>query len=314
MDKIATFDSTIIPVILGPTIDAFTPLLEARRADIESIPSKTFKYGGTDRHQLDVYYPPSGAGSGSKMPVLFFVYGGGFTSGERKLEPTNLVYTNIGAFFAQRGIMTVIADYRLVGQGGKHPETVEDIRDAITWFLANQSIVAAAGGLPASTPLDALVVAGHSAGANIAASLYLSPEITPVGSALRAATKGLVLVGGALQFDLTGPPMLQPGLLAQYYGSNEAAMETMPTALVARAPAELIASLPPVFVLKSEHEPPPIHAACDKFAVDLGVRLGRAVRCEVMKGHNHVSFAWSFGSGEGEEHPELMAEFVKAQI
>ena len=36
--------------------------------------------------------------------MLFFEYGGGFTSGDRKIDPPyDLGYANVGVFFAKRG-------------------------------------------------------------------------------------------------------------------------------------------------------------------------------------------------------------------
>ena len=52
-----------------------------------------------------MYYPePAALPSSGPVPVLFWVYGGGLTSGDRKLPPPNdLTYGNLGVFFAQRG-------------------------------------------------------------------------------------------------------------------------------------------------------------------------------------------------------------------
>ena len=56
----------------------------------------------TRESQLDVYYP--GSTPTGKAPVLFFVYGGGYHSGARQMAaPRQLVYSNVGAFFAERG-------------------------------------------------------------------------------------------------------------------------------------------------------------------------------------------------------------------
>ena len=54
--------------------------------------------------QLDVYYPDPSSVSDDRVPVLFFVYGGGFTSGSRRIpSPFDLAYSNLGTFFAKRG-------------------------------------------------------------------------------------------------------------------------------------------------------------------------------------------------------------------
>ena len=64
-------------------------------------------------------------------------------------------------------------------------------------------------------------------------------------------------------------------------------------------------------MLKSENEPPQISAACDAFVEGLEGRLGRKMRYEVMKGHNHISPNMALMSGEGEDWAEAVAEWVK---
>ena len=55
--------------------------------------------------QLDVYYPdPAAVPGNGPVPVLFFIYGGGFVMGDRKYKPPlDLGYANLGTFFAKRG-------------------------------------------------------------------------------------------------------------------------------------------------------------------------------------------------------------------
>lgn len=100
-------------------MECFLPALEARRAEIESVPRQTIRYGDTDRlevrasppitHsamlnkiQMDVYYPES-TESGT-APVLLFVYGGGYATGAKVLQaPADVVYRNVGAYFSKKG-------------------------------------------------------------------------------------------------------------------------------------------------------------------------------------------------------------------
>ncbi|KAI1791601.1 alpha/beta-hydrolase [Ganoderma leucocontextum] len=292
-------------------------LLENRRSEIENHPRKTFQFGNTDRHQLDVYYPDPGAvSSNGPVPVLFFIYGGGFVFGERKEKPPfDLGYTNLGVFFAKRGILTVIPDYRLY-PSVSYPAPVEDVRDAIAWFLANTSTVASAAPstLSPSTPLSNIFVLSHSAGTNHLASLYLSPSLLPLDSPVRAATRGLIPQGSAYYFDLARQDLLPPGILDGYYSSPENAVANMPLTLLKDGSEELIKGLPEIFVLKSEREPPVIYAGSDVFVKVLEERLGKKVRYDVMQAHNHISPHWALMSGEGEEWAEDVATWVKERV
>ena len=187
------------------------------------------------------------------------------------------------------------------------------MRDAIAWFLANPAAVAAGGPLPSGATLDRIVVAGHSAGANHVSTLYLSPDLLPLDSTVRTATRGLVPMGGAVKFAFSD--QLLPGeILKQYYGSEEATLANMPISLLEKASGELIAGLPEAFVLASEHEPPAIRAANDVFVKDLEARVGRKVRYDIMKGHNHISPNCALMTGEGEEWAESVAVWAKEKI
>ncbi|KAI0739416.1 alpha/beta hydrolase domain-containing protein [Daedaleopsis nitida] len=316
MEVVAALTDNAIPAVLNPTRDAFVKLLEKRRAEIESFPQRTFQYGSTDRHQLDVYYPDTSAVPSGKIPVLFFEYGGGFVSGDRKSgAPYDLRYANFGMFFAQRGILTVIADYRLA-PAAKFPQPVEDIRDALAWFLTNtHTVLSASPARPidqTKVGLEKLFVMGHSAGANHIMSLFLSPTVLPPTSPIRAATRGLIPKGGAYRFAFALQNPAQ-GVLEMYYGSQEATLENMPYALLERADQALLDGLPEMFVLRSEREPENIRQMNEDLVKALEDR-GKTVRYELMKGHNHISPHWALLSGEGEEWGETVAEWIKERV
>ncbi|KAM5542092.1 hypothetical protein V8D89_004402 [Ganoderma adspersum] len=306
MDYVAGAKDEPIMTIVQSTKLAFMKLLENRRSEIESHPQKTFQFGDTDRHQLDVYYPDPAAVSGDgPVPVLFFIYGGGFVMGDRKYKPPlDLGYANLGTFFAKRGILTVIPDYRLF-PNVVYPGPVEDVRDAIAWFLANNSTVASASPstVPASTPLSSIFVLGHSAGSNHVASLYLSPALLPLDSPVRAATRGLIPQGSPYVFDFTTPDSLPPGIVDVYYGSQAKATANMPLTLLTEGSEELVRGLPETLVLKSEMEPEMVNVGNDAFVKALEGRIGRKVRPH-----------WALMSGEGEEWGEDVAAWIKAMV
>lgn len=54
---------------------------------------------------------------------------GGFGQGAKQ-EPDTLIFQNLGGYFAKRGIMTIVADYRLTSAGGKYPSTGLDLQEA----------------------------------------------------------------------------------------------------------------------------------------------------------------------------------------
>ena len=115
-------------------------------------------FGPHPRHRLDLYAPKQPEGP---LPILLFVYGGGWDSGRRQ------EYAFAGRAFAALGFLTAIADYR-VWPEVRFPAFVEDGALAANWLIAN----AATHGGDASR----FVLAGHSAGAYNAVTLALDPE------------------------------------------------------------------------------------------------------------------------------------------
>ena len=130
---------------------------------------------------------------------------------------------------------------------------MEDIRDALAWFILNPLTVLSAcpsGPIPQDKMgLGKIFVMAHSAGANHVATLYLSPTLLPLDSPVRAATRGLIPQGSAYYFDLARQDLLPPGILDGYYASPETAAANMPLALLKDASAELLRSLPELFVM-----------------------------------------------------------------
>jgi acetyl esterase/lipase len=115
-------------------------------------------YGGGPRHKLDVYAPEQ---RGALAPVVFFIYGGGWSRGE-KYE-----YQFVGQALASRGFVVVIADYRLYPDVA-YPDFLYDCASALSWVQTN---IASYGGDP-----NRLFLAGHSAGAYNAVMLGLDPS------------------------------------------------------------------------------------------------------------------------------------------
>jgi acetyl esterase/lipase len=112
-------------------------------------------YGSDARHELDVYAPKLTTGT---APVVVFFYGGNWRTGSRK------DYEFVGKALASRGMVAVIADYRLYPQV-RYPEFLEDAAQAVQWTYAH---IDSYGGNP-----EQLFLMGHSAGAYNAAMLAL---------------------------------------------------------------------------------------------------------------------------------------------
>jgi len=302
--------------VIEATKQAFLPHLEARRADIESVTRKTFRYGPAERHHFDVYYPPVDNGAPEDLaPVLFFIYGGGFVMGSRTSPPPfELVHANLGAFFANRRIITVIPDYRLAPEV-THPKGAEDVRDAITWFVQNASVETEAtifSQTGVQPDLTSLFLMGHSAGATHAASILLNPSLL-LPQDVRQNLRGLILQGAT--FDFTdGRTPEHDSVLKLYFVSEEAITAASITVLLEHAPLEVVQALPDILVMVSEYEPGTLRVQAEKFVRAAEDKMGdKEVQFSVMERHNHISPHLALISGHGEEWGGEVEKYVKAK-
>jgi acetyl esterase/lipase len=137
----------------------------------------------TDRDlSLDVYRPDD-CGS---APVLVFFYGGTWQNGERHW------YRFVGEQFARRGIVTVIPDYRKAPEF-PFPAFVEDAAAAVAFVHRHAADWC---GDPAR-----ISVAGHSAGAHVAAMLATDAQwLGAHGLAPKTALDGFIGLSGPYDF------------------------------------------------------------------------------------------------------------------
>ncbi|MCP4615120.1 MAG: alpha/beta hydrolase [Bradyrhizobium sp.] len=160
------------------------------------------KYGPADRNLLDVFVPDTAS---SARPVLIFVHGGGFTSGNKRSPNSNAFYDNIMLWAAKNGFVGVNMTYRLA-PASPWPAGAEDIGTAVQWVADN---IAARGGDPAR-----IFLMGHSAGASHVAGYVSHPQFYKVKN---GGLSGAIMVSGI--YDLASWPAGGAAETA-YYGPD----------------------------------------------------------------------------------------------
>ena len=149
-------------LVLGFVLAACSPIsllnaVSPGQADVSRV-ARNVAYGNEPRQHLDIYAPRQSAGL---KPVVFFIYGGGWSEGEKES------YSFVGEAFAAKGFVTVIADYRLVPKV-RFPTFLEDNAAALKW---TEDHIGDYGG-----DISRLYLAGHSAGAYNAVMLSVAPQ------------------------------------------------------------------------------------------------------------------------------------------
>ncbi|AVO46379.1 alpha/beta hydrolase [Phreatobacter cathodiphilus] len=157
-------------------------VLPAAPALAQGLPTRDVAFGPDPRQRLDIYLPRGGA---SRRPVVFFIYGGSWSSGAKS------TYGFVGEAFAGRGYVTVIADYRLVPEV-RFPTFIEDGARALAFVRGS---IARYGGDPGR-----LFLAGHSAGAYNAMMLALDPRYLARAGVPRQAVRAAAGLSGPYDF------------------------------------------------------------------------------------------------------------------
>ncbi len=177
-------------------------------------------YGPHPRQRLDVYAP---SGDDRGRPVVVVFYGGSWNSGSKR------DYAFLGAALASRGLIAVIADYRLVPEV-RFPAFLDDGALAVVW--ARQHARSFGG------DAERLFLLGHSAGAYNAVMLALDARYLQKAGAPVSAIKGVVGLAGPYDFL----PLDIDVTRAAFANAEDLAL-TQPINLVtSRAPRMLLAT------------------------------------------------------------------------
>lgn len=168
------------------------------------LPYREVSGGDRQKHHLDLYLP-----EGRNWPVLVFVHGGGWNSGDRKYAVAGVdPYAGIGRFYAAHGVGTAVISYRLLPHVAWRGQ-IQDVAGAAAWVHRN---IASYGGDP-----KRLFLAGHSAGAQLAARVALDPEPLQSEGLSKTIVSGVIAVSGsAYELDPERSDILRGGRRAYF--------------------------------------------------------------------------------------------------
>jgi acetyl esterase/lipase len=157
-------------------------------------------YGADPRQKLDVYIPD---GLKSPAPVLLFFYGGSWQTGKKS------GYLAFGQAFASKGIVTVVADYRLYPQV-TYPTFVEDAAGALAWVHGHAGQYGGDAGR--------IFVSGHSAGAYNAVMLASEPKFIEARGGSLGWIRGVIGIAGPYDFL----PLTETAYIDIFHGADNA--------------------------------------------------------------------------------------------
>lgn len=169
-------------------------------------------YGSGERNKLDIWVP-TGTKKSDRLPVIVWLYGGGWYSGTRE------DYGFAGRAFAKQGFIVVIPDYRIVPEG-HWPDFLEDSAAAVAW---TQTHIGDYGG-----DAGRIGLSGHSAGAYNAVMLALDPQWLKAAGSDASVIRGVAALAGPYDFY----PFEKGGRADVAMGDIRPAERTQPIAFV----------------------------------------------------------------------------------
>lgn len=147
--------------------------------------TRNIAYGTHNRQQLDVYAPVSMQAAPTKRPVIVFFYGGSWDSGSKD------AYLFVAEALTSKGFIAVIPDYRVYPEV-IYPEFLNDGASAFQWTKDN---IEKYGG-----DVNNIFVAGHSAGAHIAAMLAFDQTWLATQKLNSTSIRGFIGLAGPYDF------------------------------------------------------------------------------------------------------------------
>ncbi|UXP32606.1 alpha/beta hydrolase [Reichenbachiella agarivorans] len=149
-------------------------------ADHQGVTELTYKVIKGDTLNMRVKFPPDFK-KARKYPAIVFYFGGGWNGGTiDQFQPQ-------AEYFASRGMITVLVDYRVKSRHQTTPyESVADAKSAIRFLRSNAKQL--------NIDTKRIVASGGSAGGHLAAACGVLPGLDEAGEDLSISSKANALV------------------------------------------------------------------------------------------------------------------------
>jgi acetyl esterase/lipase len=236
------------------------------------VATRNVSYGPEPRHRLDVYQPTGS--QTTQRPAVVFFYGGSWRSGQRAH------YRFVGQALAKRGITTIIPDYRLYPDAA-FPAFVTDGARALRWVFDNAEDL--------GIDTDRLNVAGHSAGAHLAAILAVDPSYLAAQGLRSSDIRSVIGIAGPYAFDPLAYRATRP-----IFGHLEDIDGARPVALVAKHHLDGTAKgLPQFTLLHGADDDTVTSSNSEALAAELR-RAGASASLSIYEGVDHYRILLAF--------------------
>jgi len=276
LDRARALGATFSPALVEQSMALYAAIQPA--VDEASV-RRDVAYGPDPRHLANLF----GGTAGGRAPIVVFLHGGGFVSGDRGTAGAPF-YNNIGGWAAQQGWLGVVASYRLAPAHG-WPAGADDLARLVAWLAENG---ADHGGDP-----DRIVLIGQSAGAaHVASFLAVHRQPTNLSS--------VILLSGLYDIARAERNHFQEA----YYGTDPARFPQQ-SSLDAIARTTL-----PLLLTVAENDPPDFQRQAAWAVAARAEAQAAWPEFHRLAGHNHITPVLEIGSDEDELGP-ILADFIR---
>ncbi|HEX8545785.1 MAG TPA: alpha/beta hydrolase [Cytophagaceae bacterium] len=234
------------------------------------------------KQELNVFSPKNSINSN---PVLIFIHGGNWNSGNKSL------YSFLGKRFAKKGVVTVVIGYPYSPEANVN-DMANSCASAVNWVSDN---ITRYSGSP-----DRIYVSGHSAGGHLAALISLRNEYfdslkmsNPIKGAILIDAAGLDMFGYLKKENL---PKSHHYL--KVFGDEPAVWKSA-------TPLYYLKGIMPRFLIyQGEKTYPSIKDSNQKFVKELGKYV--EPQFKILKGKKHVPMITQFFNSKNPLYNEII--------
>jgi acetyl esterase/lipase len=225
------------------------------------------------RNKLDLYLPDR-----RQFPVVVFAHGGSWVSGDKAL------HSALGTFLAKHGIGAALVNYRLAPTVS-HPVPAQDLARAFAWTHKH---IEAHGGDP-----DRLYLAGHSAGAHLAALLATNESFLAMEKLSFEHVRGVLAISGVYKIHWN---IIVAGLRCVFRNADKTAASPF---------WNIKPGCPPFLILRAQKEMWTLSGQAKRFHKKL-LRQHCRSRLVVARGEDHHSIVQSAALPASEHGKEIL--------
>lgn len=246
----------------------------AQPANPDSIPgaeARVYKTIGDNDLALHIFQPAEGNPRALRPAIVFF-FGGGWKGG------TVNQFLPHCRYFAERGMVAVVADYRVKSRHGVTPfECVADAKSAIRWMRAH--------GDEYGIDTNRIVAAGGSAGGHLAASTAILKGLDEANEDLTVSSRPDALV-------LFNPALDMLELRKHFDADDKQAKEISPMQHIGKG-------VPPTIIFHGTADTTVPFTQATRFCETVKENAGL---CEVVPFDGRVHGFFNYGRGDGSDY------------